>query len=184
MRLSPDLPRPVGGVLCLPKGDRQMTIRMFDWIYLTHKTPLWQGETTAEEQLRRQELENKVRKALDELTVVERAAIERHDFEGLSLVSIATDLGWSCSRVQAARRRALRRLRKVLAPFVQERFGVSPPSTDCPICANPFRRDAERIIAARKREEPYSKVISKLRHDFGIVIISPKTIIGHMKYHC
>jgi hypothetical protein len=161
-----------------------MTIRIFDWIYLTHKISLWQDETTAEEQLCRQELENKVRKALDELSVVERIAIERHDFEGLSLVSIAAELGWSCSRVQIARSRALRRLRKVLAPFVQERFGVSPPSPDCPICASPFRQDAERIIAARKREEPYSIVIFQLRHDFEIIIISPKTIIGHIKYHC
>jgi len=161
-----------------------MTIRMFDWIYLTHKTPLWQDDTTAEGPLRRQELASKVREALDELTAVERVAIERHDFEGLSLVSIAAELGWPCSRVQVVRRRALRRLRKVLAPFVQERFGVSLPSTDCPICASPFRRDAERIIAARKREEPYSKVISRLRHDFKIAIISPKTIIGHTKYHC
>jgi hypothetical protein len=184
MRLSPDLPRLVGGVLCLPKGDRQMTIRIFDWIYLTCKTPLWQDETTAEEQSRRQELANKVREAIDELTAVERIAIERHDFEGLSLVSIAAELGWSCSRVQAARRRALRRLRKELAPFVQERFGVYLPSPDCPICASKFRRDAERIIAARKQEEPYSKVISQLRRDFKIAIISPKTIIGHLKYHC
>jgi hypothetical protein len=184
MRLSPDLPRPVGGVLCLPKGDRQMTIRMFDWFYLTHKTPLWQDETSAEGQLRRQELASKVREALDELTAAERVAIERHDFEGLSLVSIAAELGCSCSRVTVARRRALRRLRKVLAPFVQERFGVSLPSPDCPICASPFCREAEKIIAAREREEPYSKVISQLRRDFKIAIISPKTIIGHVKYHC
>jgi hypothetical protein len=161
-----------------------MTIRMFDWIYLTHKPPLWQNETTAEEQLHRQELASKVREALNELTDVERVAIERHDFEGLSLVNIASELGWSCSRVQVARRRALRRLRKVLAPFVHERFGVSLPTTDCPICASPFRRDAERIIAARKREEPYSKVISQLKYDFEIAIVSPKTIIGHIKYHC
>ena len=160
-----------------------MTIRMFDWIYLTHKTPLWQDEITAEERLRRQELANKVREALDELTVVERVTIERHDFEGLSLMNIAAELGWPCSRVQATRRRALRRLRKVLAPFVQERFGVLLPSTDCPICASRFRRDAETIIAARKREESYSKVISQLRHNFKIAIISPKTIIGHVKYH-
>jgi hypothetical protein len=184
MRLSPDLPLPIGGVLCLPKGDRQMTIRMFDWIYLTHKAPLWRTETTAEEQVLRQELASKVREALDELTAVERVAIERHDFEGLSLVNIAAELGWPCSRVQATRRRGLRRLRKVLAPFVHERFGVSLLSTDCPICASPFRRDAERIIAARKPDEPYSKVISQLRHDFKIAIISPKTIIGHIKYHC
>jgi len=160
-----------------------MTIRMFDWIYLTHKTPLWQDETAAEGQVLRHELASKVREALGELTAVERVTIERHDFEGLSLVSIAAELEWPCSRVQVVRRRALRRLRKVLAPFVQERFGVFPPSTDCPICASPFRRDAERIIAARKRDEPYSKVISQLRHDFRIAIISPKTIIGHMKYH-
>ena len=161
-----------------------MTIRIFDWIYLTHKTSLWHDETSAEEQVRRQELANKVREALDELTAVERIAIERHDFEGLSLVSIAAELGWPYSRVQVARRRALRRLRKLLAPFVQERFGVFLPSPDCPICASPFRLDAERIIAARKREEPYSKVISQLRHDFKIAIISPKTVIGHTKYHC
>lgn len=161
-----------------------MTIRIFDWIYLTHKIPLWQTEITGEEQLRRQELADKFREALDELTAMERVTIERHDFEGQSLVNIAAELGWSCSRVQAARRRALRRLRKVLAPYVQERFGVSLPSTDCPICASPFRRDAERIIAARRREEPYSQVIARLRHDFKIAIISPKTIIGHLKYHC
>jgi hypothetical protein len=160
-----------------------MTIRMFDWLYLTRKTPLWQEETTAEGQVRLQELASKVREALDELTAVERVTIERHDFEGLSLVNIAAELGWPCSRVQATRRRALRRLRKVLAPYVQERFGVLLPSTNCPICASQFRRDAETIIAARKREESYSKVISQLRHDFKIAIISPKTIIGHVKYH-
>jgi hypothetical protein len=161
-----------------------MTVRMFDWIYLTHKTSLWKTDITTEGQVRGQELASKVREALEELTAVERVAIERHDFEGLSLASIAAELECSCTRVQVARRRGLRRLRKVLAPFVQERFGVFLPSPDCPICASPFRRDAERIIAARKRDEPYSKVISQLRHDLKIAIISPKTIIGHMKYHC
>jgi hypothetical protein len=184
MRLSPDLPRSVDNVLSVPKGDPLMTIQIFDWIYLTHKIPLWQDETSVEGHLHRQELAGKVREALDELTDVERLIIERHDFEGLSLPNMAAELGWPCSKVQATRRRALRRLRKVLAPFVQERFGVSPPSNDCSICASPFRRDADRIIAARVREEPYSKVIRRLRHDFKIAIISPKTIIGHVKYHC
>jgi hypothetical protein len=161
-----------------------MTIRMFDWIYQTHKTPLWQSETTAEGQVLRQELASKVREALNELTAVERITIERHDFEGLSFAKIAAELEWPYSKVLIVRRRALRRLRKVLAPYVQERFGVSLPSLDCPICISPLRREAENTIAERKREESYSKVISQLRHDCKITIISPKTIIGHMKYHC
>lgn len=161
-----------------------MTVRIFDWIYLTHKTLLWHSEISEEEQVRLQELLGKVREALDELTTAERITIERHDFEGLPLARIAAELEWPSSKVQVVRRRALRRLRKLLAPFVEERFGVCLPSTDCPICASPFRREAERIIAARNREEPYSKVISELRRSFEIAIISPKTIIGHMKYHC
>jgi hypothetical protein len=161
-----------------------MTIRVFDWIYLTHKIPLWQDETSTEGQLRRQELADQVRKALDELTAMERVIIERHDFEGFSLTNIATELNWPYSKVQATRRRVLQRLRKVLAPFVQKRFGISPSSTNCPICASPFRREAEAIIATRKPEEPYSKVIFQLRQYCRIAIISPKTLIGHTKYHC
>jgi IS30 family transposase len=161
-----------------------MTIQAFDWIYLTHKRPLWETEISAEEQLLRRELAGKVREAIGELTAMERMIIERHDFEGLSIVNIAVELGRSCSKVQAARRRGLRRLRKMLAPFVQERFGIFLRSPDCPICGSPFRQDAERIIADRRRDEPYSKVISQLRRGYKIVIISPKTIIGHMKYHC
>lgn len=161
-----------------------MTIRMFDWIYQTHKTHLWQSETTTEGKTLQQEVANKVREALDELTDMERITIVRHDFEGLSFAKIAAELEWPCAKVQVVRRRALRRLRKVLAPYVKERFGVSLPSLDCPICVSPFRREAENIIVKRKREESYSKVISQLRLDFNITIISPKTIIGHMKYHC
>ncbi len=161
-----------------------MPVRTLNWIYSTDRLPLWHDRRTLEEGVRQRQLEDLIGEALGQLTTTERAVIERHDLEGRSFADIATEWGWSATRVQTTRRRALRRLRKLLASYVEKRFGIIPPPTACPICASTFRRQAETIIAARTEDAPYSTVIDQLRRHLGIKIISPMTIVGHTKYHC
>lgn len=160
-----------------------MTNRVFSWIEQDPCETAWIEEETLEQIERRELLIGAVRNALRALSGLERHVVERHNFEGRSFVQIADELVTSKSHVKAIHRRARKRLRKILAPFVKQRFGLRPRAGQCPICLSHYRRSAERVVRRRRPEESFAVVIKELRERFGIVVKSPKTIIGHVKYH-
>lgn len=161
-----------------------MKMRLMDWVYLTPCDSLWQQAQPSEaERQRRQELEGAVLRALACLPATERAVVEQRYLEGCSFAEIAAREGRTVSVITGRHRRALRRLRTLLAGFVQSRFGIRPERPDCVICKSVYRDAIDRLIAARRPEEPYSVLIRRIKASCGLTIKSPQTIIGHWKYH-
>ena len=135
-----------------------------------------------------------VRQALEKLTDREREFIEFYHFQGLSYAEISARTGRSIHSLESLYRRAIRRLRKELTPFVRAAFGpeavpgpVGSARGDrrrtCPICRSTFRRDIDKLIARRDRTATWRPVMQAIRERFGIAIRSPQTLIGHEKYH-
>ncbi len=161
-----------------------MTVMLHEWVYLTSTSSIWPPEPN-EESLRKQEvLEQQVRDAVDKLDAAERLIVERHYFEGKSLARIARETRCSPALVQGIHRRTCKRLRKLLAPFVLVRFGITAEASDCPICRCAQRLEVEAVIVQHEDGDSYCGVISELRNVYGVAIVSPQTIIGHIKYHC
>lgn len=161
-----------------------MSLSYQDWIYLTDCRALWQeAPKSPEEQQQRDQLVKAVRDAVAQLTQEERAVIELYHFDGISSAAIARRMGKSSKSVLNVKRRALRRLRGLLAEFAEERFGIDRKRSGCCICRSRESERIEELIAAKKPEEPYSVLIRAIKVRFGVRIVSPQTIIGHTKYH-
>lgn len=161
-----------------------MSLEFLDWVFLTDRSSIWQNDPLSPEELqRREEITKKVRVALNALPPLERIVIEKYHFDGQSLSAIARSLGKNTIYVTNLRRRALRRLRKYLADYARQRFGIETKSARCCICYSDYREEIDVLIAAKRPEEPYSVLIREVRERFGLLIRSPQTIKGHARYH-
>jgi hypothetical protein len=81
-------------------------------------------------------------------------------------------------------KRSLRKLRKNLAAFVGEVFGVeSRPAPDCPICCSPQVAELDELIRSRDRSATWRSLMSLFRTKYKLPIGSPQVLIGHEKYH-
>jgi hypothetical protein len=159
-----------------------VSISLSNWIYVTPAESAWKP-TAQDDRSPQQELIARVRAAVEQLRGNERMVLERHRFDAVPFTVIAAELNWRVIRVQNVERRALRRLRRLLAPYVRERFGIEAPQAKCPICDSACRGQADIMIAARINQESFGVLMSRLRCSYGIRVISPQTIIGHSKYH-
>jgi hypothetical protein len=161
-----------------------MQLRFLDWVFLTDSRSIWQSEPlTPEESRVREEVVEKVQEALKSLPPTERRVIEMYHFDGQSFSAIARSLGKSTTYVTNMRRRAMRSLRKHLAQYARDRFGIEMRESNCCICNSGHREEIDELIAAKRHEEPYSVLIRTVRRRFGLLIKSPQTIKGHAKYH-
>jgi hypothetical protein len=125
-----------------------------------------------------------VREALGKLGEAEREFIERFYFQGMSYRNLSEGTGRSRHKLEALHYRAVRALRSLLAEFVRERFGIEPQdSPDCPICRSAQREAIDSIIQTRDPAATWRPVISRIRDEFGVVLTTPQTLIGHEKYH-
>ncbi len=137
-----------------------------------------------EEYLGSQELDRAVRKALEQLQESEKELIERRFLLGESYERIGEELNCPTRELERQLREATIKLRRLLTPFVQRRFKVKINSPRrCPICERPEREEAERIIASKHQEETWKRIMHELRNRLGLEIVSPQTLIGHVKYH-
>jgi len=129
---------------------------------------------------------NAVRKALDKLSVVEREFVDRYYFRGKSYIQVALAMSKSSDGIENLHRRVIIKLRKHLAGFVKEEFGIGTDieiSPNCVICKSAFRNEIDLLIKNKKKEETWKKIIRKLKIDYNIIIKSPQILIGHQKYH-
>jgi len=125
-----------------------------------------------------------VRLALKKMSNNEREFIERYYFKGESYVKIGQALRWIPYRVEALHRRAVKKLRKHLAPFVKREFGIEIDTNyECPICNSPLKDEINRLFKAKKPEETWKKIIKILKEKYKITIKTPQILIGHQKYH-
>jgi hypothetical protein len=130
------------------------------------------------------DIRDAVSEAIASLDDNEREFVERHFFMGQTYVEIAEASGRRLHRLEALKKRAFKKLRRRLARFVEDRFGLSSkPETDCPICRSPNRPAIDRIIQARDPSATWRPVMRRIESEFGLKIGSPQALIGHQKYH-
>jgi len=132
------------------------------------------------------EIRTQVHEALAKLSVEEREFIVLFYFVGRTYAELAESTGRALHRIEAIHKRAIRRLRKELALFVAEEFGIPLPRRvqSCPICRSKHVEEIDAIIESRDFRSTWSPVIQKIREKFGIAVGSPQQLIGHTKYHC
>jgi len=125
-----------------------------------------------------------VRKALEKLSVQEREFISQFYFMGKSYREISGQSGRPIHKLEALHKRAVKKLKKQLGTFVQERFGVAVNvREDCLICQSPFVAEINRLIEKRDKSSTWKSIIKTLRERYGLKITSPQVLIGHEKYH-
>lgn len=154
-----------------------------DWIVELGRDPALPPAT--EDQKHRQLLvENAVEQALKRLSEDEREFIQRFHYMGQTYREISESTGRALHRLEALHRRAVRRLRKELAPLVKELYGVDGAKpAECVICRSEFRAEIDRLIAARDTARTWRPVIRQIRDRYGLKISTPQILIGHEKYH-
>lgn len=161
-----------------------MSLEFHNWIYLVKLPPAWhQPPQTASEKSRLDELKEAVAEAITELPQKQQEALRLYYFAGYSLEQIADAHGCKLTQIKSLHRQALRRLRGRLSGFVHSRYGIETSKAGCVLCDSPDRSKIDELILAKRPEEPYSALFRKLKSRFGIRLISPKTVIGHIKYH-
>lgn len=122
--------------------------------------------------------------ALDRLSETEREFITRFYFMGQSYRELSEATGRPDFRFEGMHRRATRRLRALLGPFVREQFGLEvEQQPDCPICSSPQRREVDRLIAAKTARMTWRPIIRQLPLKYGISIATPHVLISHARYH-
>ncbi len=125
-----------------------------------------------------------VRKAVEKLTPEERVFIEQYYFEFKSYREIAEILKKKVYKLERIHRRALDKLRILLADFVKTRFKLEvPQKTDCVICRSPFHTELDELIKNKKKEDTYIPLIRTIKQKYGIAIKTPQVIIGHQRKH-
>ncbi len=131
-------------------------------------------------------IRTKVREALAKLSVDEREFIVLFYFVGRTYAELAESTGRALHKLEALHKRAIRRLRKELAPFVAEEFGIPLPRRvpSCPVCHSKQVEEIDAIIESRDLRSTWRPIIREIRKKFGIAVGSPQQLIGHIKYHC
>jgi len=125
-----------------------------------------------------------VRSALKRLSSAEREFIELYYFRGCSLREIAAILHKRATRMPGLHRRALNKLKRELASFVREEFGIDTATgMNCLLCNSPHRMEIDRLILAKPERETWKRIIRILKNEFNIEITTPQILIGHLKYH-
>ncbi|HUV31921.1 MAG TPA: hypothetical protein VMY05_12660 [Acidobacteriota bacterium] len=133
---------------------------------------------------RRDLIGREVARALLALTDDEREFIERFYFAGQSYASVRESSGRDVHKLEALHKRALRKLRKELAPLVARLYHLHrAPEADCVICNSPFRPQIDLLIRYRDKSGTWKDIIGTLRSRYGIRIGTPQILIGHEKYH-
>jgi hypothetical protein len=131
------------------------------------------------------EIEGRVRRALAMLSEDERELMVRFYYMGCREQEIAEATGLTVARVCSVRRRATGKFRRLLGPFVRERFAVdvAETMTGCPICDSTFREEIDLLIARRDRRGTWRPVMQAIWERYGIRIPSPQMLMGHERNH-
>jgi RNA polymerase sigma factor (sigma-70 family) len=137
-----------------------------------------------DENLSMEQINQKVREAVEKLLPLERQFVEYFYFECKSYKEISLILNKTIRRLERIHNRALSKLKMLLSDYVKTRFNLSiPEETDCMICKSPFRRELDKLIKAKKREETYKSLMRVFKEKYGLDIKTPQVIIGHKRKH-
>lgn len=160
-----------------------MTIKYSNWPAQETSEQAWEADATKSEKADRKRRLEAVHAALDKIPEVELRVVREHHFEGKTFAHIAEEMGVDTQTVANQFERALRRLRKLLADFAKAEYGISPIRDKCVICDSPGRESIDKLLAERKPGEELGSYMRKIRTQFGVKVVSPMTIVAHLKYH-
>jgi hypothetical protein len=161
-----------------------MTLRYSNWPAQRSAEQLWASAGNSDEcEAARRRRELAVQAALERLPELERQIVRQYHFDGASLTRIAAGLGIDTQTAINRYHRALRRLKRLLGGFVKSEFGLPPEISHCAICNSPARAEIERLLALRQPGERLGPMMRTIRRQFDARIISPMTIVAHLKYH-
>lgn len=122
-----------------------------------------------------------VRSALKELGAVEKEIIVNYYFMGRSCIEIGEQLELKPRVVRAARLRSLEKLRLILTPFVERRFGFRVKiNPTCPLCRD---RRLDGAILECGPHGPWKQVFRRMRTIKLKGLRSVSTIIYHYRNH-
>ena len=131
-----------------------------------------------------EETNQKIRDAVDKLSPLEKQFIEYFYFECKNYKEISLILNKTIRKLERIHNRALGKLKMLLSDYVKTRFKLSiPEETDCIICKSPFRRELDKLIKAKKKEETYKSLMKIFKEKYGLEIKTPQVIIGHKRKH-
>jgi len=135
--------------------------------------------------VRLSQIRNRVQLAIRELDEDEREFIARFYYMGESYRQMAEASGRNVYSLEALHRRALRKLRKGLAAFVESEFGVAreKPRKPCVICDSGHRIAIDALIGARPPDATWRSVMRAIADEYGLRVVTPQMLIGHQKYH-
>ncbi len=157
-------------------------VRYKEWMDALIDSRVENVEIDAE--LDKKALDKTVREALAALGECEREIAERRFLMGQSLEVIRGDLDLSQHEVERRLREVIIKLRRLLGPFVRERFNINPKSErHCPLCEFGDTTLIEEIIATKKKKETWRRIMAELEKEVGVRVSSPQVLIGHVKYH-
>ncbi len=125
-----------------------------------------------------------VQSAAAQLSENEREFLARFYNMGESYRQMSEKSGRTIHSLESLHNRAKRKLRKLLAKFVREEFGVvASAAVNCPICLSIDRTEIDRLLAEHQPASTWRKELRILREKYGLSTVTPQTIIGHQKYH-
>ena len=113
-----------------------------------------------------------------------RQVIIIHFFEDKSIEMIARETNTSAWQISIRIQEALKILKYSLAEIVRKRW---PGRFDnlylCPICNHPQKKEIEKIITAKKKQDSWGLLNKRLKKKIGLELNPPSIIINHIKYH-
>ncbi len=125
-----------------------------------------------------------VDRVLATLPEAEEDFIRRFHFMGQTYPEISRATGRTIHKLERLHRRILRKLAFRLRRYAgNTALPATLRETDCPLCKHPRRVEINALIESKKKEETWRRIIHRLRHQYGLVKISPQRLIGHVTYH-
>jgi hypothetical protein len=130
------------------------------------------------------ELEQKVNEALSKLDDIERKFIVYFYFDCFSYERIGSLLKKRKDKLQRIHQNALDKLKVILKDYVEKRFKLKiGDESDCLICQSPYRKELDRIIRGKRKEETWKRIIKIFKNKYDLEIKTPQILIGHLKKH-
>lgn len=137
-----------------------------------------------DDEKRVEQIHQAVSTAIEELDEDEREFIIRFHYMGESYRQISDKSGWPVHKLDSLHKRCLKKLKKFLAPFVDETFGLKvEQNCACPICDSVYSEQLNEIIRNRDRKSTWTPVLRLFRTKYDLFISSPQLLVGHEKYH-
>lgn len=156
-----------------------------EWIVALGRDPgrSWQEAAEVEPSYNRDDV-RAVTEALEALAPEEADFIRRFYFQGLAYEDISRETGRDIGRLILLHRRAVKSLVARLRPWSGGRKADDDPvRLACPLCRHPDREEIERLLHTKRSEETWKRILTILRRSFGMPHLTPRQIVGHLKYH-